>query len=85
MAKRRFVGINHGFGNIEITIPAKHTIEGEPIEVHLKEDGSIDDGPTITIITKLHTEVLIVSQISVDSLNVGLSDIGYELVKISPK
>ena len=79
---KAFNGFNHGKDQIDI----KHlgqTIRMRPVEIHLKEDGSITDQPSLAIVmsTTFPNTPAVVGEISVEMLNKGLADIGYELVK----
>ena len=78
--KYPFRGINHGKHQIDLT-HLKVLYEVRPIEVHMNENGSIMDRPTLAFIFANENRFHIVGQISVDMLNEGLKDIGYKMIK----
>ena len=74
-----FNGYNHGVGPIPIMQGAAQL---RPVQIHLKEDGAIDDKPSLAIVmigNDGHSVAF--GQISVEMMNEGLADIGYKLVK----
>lgn len=74
-----FQGFDWGKGLIKINHP---TIEMRPIEIHHKADGSLKDQPIFSIV--MTNEVIdksVRGTISLEMLNEGLKDIGYEIVK----
>ncbi len=79
---KAFIGINHGKGNIDI----KHDLVAQllPIEIHLKENGTLDDKPSFAIVLSSMVKSLpvVVGQLSLKMWNEGLKDIGYEIKKI---
>lgn len=77
---KEFIGIAWGTDKIKITTPGP-AIEGRPIEIHSKDDGTIDNRPSFAIVTEVGNG-FVISQISLDMFNGGLADIGYKLVKI---
>ncbi len=79
---KAFIGINHGKN--KINIKHKNAIELLPIEIHLKENGSLDDKPSLCIVMSSTVEGLpvIIGQLSLKMWNEGLKDIGYEIKKI---
>lgn len=85
---RPFVGVNHGKGQIDLSAYSKrsHPWRGRPISVHLKEDGAVDDKPSLCLIIELNSEPVsyIMGEISLAMLNSGLNDIGYGIVKKNP-
>lgn len=54
-----------------------------PVKLYLKEDGSLTNKPSITIVS-VDDRFTVVSQISIEMLNDGLADIGYEFKKKEP-
>ncbi len=80
-----FIGINWGTEVVDLRRPGVLT-EMRPVEVHLKEDGTLDNGPSLTFVL-VHpplqsTPIAVFGQISVKMLNEGLADIGYKIEKI---
>lgn len=53
-----------------------------PIKLFLKEDGALDNGRSIAILSIDSNNIGHISQISLRMFNEGLSDIGYELKRI---
>lgn len=79
--KKDFQGFNHGKGPIDLR-HIGHAYQLMPVEIHLKEDGDLNDQPSLAIVLKNpDVDVTIIGQISVAMLNEGLADIGYKLVK----
>lgn len=78
--KKAFNGYNHGKGQIDLR---HHGAMRRmlPVEIHLKEDGSIKDEPTFCIIMTAPLETTVLGEISLEMLNEGLDDIGYEIRK----
>lgn len=78
-----FQGFNHGTSQIvfgperEFAFPA----ELKPIEVHIKQDGSITDEPSLCFVMVDGAGAHRFAQISLDMLNDGLADIGYKLLR----
>lgn len=84
--KKPFSGINHK--NKQINLSNFNPIfESKPIEIHLKEDGAVNadgtDSPSFTILLKHEISgVYVYGQISLNMMNDGLKDIGYQITKI---
>lgn len=78
---KAFNGFNHGTGKIVIPDRFNSFIEGLPIEIHLKEDGSFDNKPSFAIVIELPFSFAL-GQISLEMFNEGLKDIGYQITKI---
>lgn len=59
-------------------------VEVRPIEIHLKEDGTLDDGPSLCIVNSdmQKTPTFFFSQVSIEMLNNALKEIGYSINKI---
>lgn len=77
-----FKGINHGTGKIDLShLKIYDDHHYLPVEIHLKENGSVKDEPSFAIVlTSPDSSVAIIGQISLEMLNDGLADIGYEIV-----
>lgn len=80
--QKAFIGISHGKGTIKIN--HEFVTQLRPIEIHMKEDGTLDDKPSFCIVMSSMMEGLsvVAGQISLKMLNEGLKDIGYEIKKI---
>jgi len=77
-----FIGISWGTKNIDFR-NKQTAMEMVPIEVHLKEDGTKDNGPSLCIVMGLKVlDLQAYGQISIEMFNEGLKDIGYKLIKI---
>lgn len=59
-------------------------VEVRPIEIHLKEDGSLNDGPSLCIVNSdmQKSPTFFFSQVSIEMLNSALKEIGYSINKI---
>lgn len=85
--KKDFIAVNVGTNIIEVN-GKELGIDGnlwsvKPVILYLKEDGTLDDKPSIAIVSiGMHNEAYF-SQISLKMLNEGLADIGYEFRKIN--
>lgn len=73
-----FIGINHGTGPIKLVGPV---VELRPTEIHLKEDGDVEDNPSVAIVLG-DKDFLVFGQLSLKMWNEGLKDIGYKIVKL---
>lgn len=79
--EKPFKGINHGTGQIDLT-HHKEIEEFSPVEIHLKEDGSLKNEPSFAIVlTSPYSRTQVFGQISLEMLNEGLDDVGYEIIK----
>jgi len=91
-----FAGFNHGTSTIDLT-PLQTEIskdgierngvffeEMRPIEVHVRENGDVDDKPSFCFVMKPppHIAVHVMGQISLKMLNEGLRQAGYKIVKL---
>jgi hypothetical protein len=86
MDKKDFEGFNHGKDTIKIGNRFSHLWHLKPVEIHLKEDGALDDEPSFAIL--MENSMLgygAIGQISVKMFNEGLKDVGYKIVKIDGK
>lgn len=79
--EKPFKGINHGTGLIDLRHLAVVAVL-MPIEIHLKENGTIDEKPSLSIIMKDIDGIRVVGEISLKMLNEGLEDVGYQITKI---
>lgn len=82
MANKDFRAFNHGTNQIDLR--GLNVVQIlKPVAIHLKEDGSIEDKESITIVMEdVFFSNFTVGEISLKMLNEGLKDIGYQLVKI---
>ena len=97
--RKPFIGLNHKKNAIDLNFDPHDATrrsvwgtEARPIEIRLKEDGTIDNKPTICIVLCQEPESasiistikkpLIYGQISIEMFNEGLKDIGYRIVPI---
>ena len=81
--------LNWGKLKIDFSSSRYHYIqEMRPTEIHLKEDGSINNKPSFAIVMsrdEIGAEEYhypIYGQISLEMLNEGLKELGYEIVKL---
>lgn len=77
---KEFRGINHGREKIGISVGPQF-VEMKPTVIHLKEDGTLTDEPSLCIEMERGSAKAF-GQISLKMFNDGLEDIGYKLVKI---
>ncbi len=85
-----FIGINHGKKQMRFASDDKIVyapVDLRPIEIHLKEDGAIDDGPSFCMVLSdmgriKDYERRMLAQISLKMFNEGLTDIGYQIIKL---
>ena len=78
---RPFIGINHGKGQIDLN-HLDNTDEFLPIEIHMREDGTTDNKPSVAIVLKDGGGRHVYGQLSLKMWNEGLKDIGYKIVKL---
>lgn len=80
-ANQFFKGFNHGKNKIDLSkFNLHHVVAMMPTEIHLKENGSFDGKESFTIVFEKPFQV-VVGEITLQMLNQGLSDIGYEIIK----
>lgn len=81
---KEFNGFNWRDKEIKLDAKGKLFIEGMPIEVHFKSNGTADGRPSLAFVIVFADEAPIIAacQISIDMFNEGCKDIGYKLVKI---
>lgn len=71
----------HGCGTGKFNLSKHHGLKFmKPTEVHLKEDGSIEEKPSLTFVLESPFSGPVMGEISLKMLNEGLGDIGYEIV-----
>lgn len=82
MAKE-FKAFNHGTGPIVL---AQHNnnlvMQAKPTELHLKENGTLNNGPSFAIVMEDYYRNRIIGQVSLDMLKEALNEIGYDIVKL---
>lgn len=74
---------DHGADKIDLT-HLGHAMELRPIEFHFKKDGAKDDKPSISIVMKGISTVVVITafgQMSLNTLDECLSAVGYKIVK----
>ena len=80
--KEPFKGFDWGTGQIKIDVGSKNYHTMMPREIHHKSDGSVKNEPSFCfLLTSPLEDFVVTSQISLEMLNKGLNDIGYEIVK----
>ena len=76
---------NHGKGPMQLTHLDLLQKMGKPVvssritEIHMNEDGCIDDTPLFAFVSVLPKQGFIVSQITMNTLNYALGKLGYEI------
>jgi hypothetical protein len=73
---------NHGKGEIEIKKRKGLIAEYRPVELHLKENGSMTDKPSLAIVSVNFNENMIISQVSLEMLNNCMKELGYQITKL---
>lgn len=75
--------VNHGTGMIDIDPApvAKHVVQGMPTELHLKENGTLSNGPSLAIVIETHNR-RVIGQISIDMFNEALNELGYKIIPV---
>lgn len=79
-APHHFLGFNHGYARIDLR-EHKGIQQMRPTEIHLKEDGSISYHPSFAIVMEIDDQPAVFGQISLEMLNKGLSQIGFEITR----
>ncbi len=80
--KKDFTAFNWGEHKVDFS-KYKHIAEMKPVELHMRQDGSLLDDPSFAILMKHPVSPLVVyGEISLQMFNDGLADIGYEMKKI---
>lgn len=80
-----FEVFNWGKGQIDLSSKKYKTlVEFRPTELHMKENGSITNEPAFLFILEAITEAkfVVIGQISLEMLNGGLNELGYEIKKL---
>jgi DNA primase len=80
-----FTGHNHGRDKILLELDPATTLAARPIEVHIKQNGALDEGPSLAIVMKIPGDkgFHVYGEISIDMFNKGLADIGYQITPIT--
>lgn len=81
--EKEFKAFNHGNSPIDLT-HYRGIVNVLPIEFHLKEDGSLTNGPSFAIVMVCPSNPIFpfaVSQLTIKMFNEALAEIGYELIK----
>lgn len=82
-SEKPFKGIGHGINHIVINgEPGKVMHFYKPIEIHLKENGSLKNEPSFAIVMDSEVHGMALGEISLEMFNDGLRDIGYKIIKI---
>lgn len=79
-----FKAFNHGKNKIDLS-SKNNLVFMRPTEIHLKEDGDINDEPSFAIIMAIpfQSEFVapVVGEISLKMFNEALESIGYKIIK----
>jgi|SRR5882672_2605677 len=76
-------GINHGTSHFDMRFE-RFAYKLDPIEIHLKEDGSPDRKAAMIVVMRNHSEIpglYVYGQLSLEMWNKALGECGYEIVK----
>lgn len=80
MSSDKLTVTNHGTGKIAIVTDTESVIETDLTHLHLKEDGTVDDKPSLAF-ESIVPGYIFVSQISLKMLNDALNELGYQITK----
>lgn len=76
----KITAFNWGTGIMKVDVVDKRVMLMRPTEIHLKENGALDNTPSLAIVMDTQT-LRVVGEVSLNMLNEGLKSIGYELKK----
>lgn len=89
--EKLFKAFDWGTGQIDLTHHEVKMLELKPLEIHHKSNGTINSGPVFGIVMGIPKDIgnapevknapMIYGQISLEMLNEGLAEIGYEIIK----
>lgn len=71
--------INHGKNQIDLRHIGSTAMEARPTELHFKENGSLDDSPSLAIVMQLVSGQNVFAQLSLKTLQECLNELGYEI------
>lgn len=71
---------NHGKGQIDLTHLPPDSEQMKPVELHLKEDGSISNEPSLLIVMERYKDYVF-GEVSLAMLNEALGELGYKITK----
>lgn len=76
-------GYNWGTGVIELEL-GDFAMEFRPVEIHIKEDGSLDNKPSMCVVMVRSgvRDLYSYGQLSLEMWNKALGEIGYKIEKI---
>ena len=81
--EKAFVGINVGKKPIVVD---KNTFQMLPVKIYLKENESITNKPSFALLmTCQNPDLKVIGQLSLEMLNEGLIDVGYQITEIPNK
>lgn len=84
--EKPFKAVNHGKKQIDLLHLGLNAIELRPTEIHLRENGAVDEAPSFCIVLTDQAKIFhhhpVYGQISLDMLNEGLKELGYEIKPI---
>ncbi len=74
---------NHGTGLIQTDMKGIVKLtQGMPTELHLKEDGTLDNKPSFAVVIEDLNRNKVIGQISLRMLKQALNELGYDVVKL---
>lgn len=76
----KITAFNWGTRIMKVDVVDKRVMLMRPTEIHLKENGALDNTPSLAIVMDTQT-LRVVGEVSLNMLNEGLKSIGYELKK----
>jgi len=84
MSSEELKVMNHGTGHIKIIVDTNKVAEADLSEVHMKEDGTTDDKPSLAFVSMI-IDYAVVSQVSLKMLNDAFKALGYQIIKYNKK
>ena len=79
-----FMAVNHEKGIIKLGLSQFTDVQqGKPVEIHFKDDGSVDNKPSLCLVIMTETTSCVYGQISLEMLNNAIEQVGYKLIKTS--
>lgn len=79
---KAFKAFDHGTDNVDLRSLGGMRLM-RPVEIHHKADGSLKNEPSFTIVMKGSLDFMVAGEISLEMLNEGLNEIGYQIIKES--
>jgi hypothetical protein len=79
--EKAFKAFNVGTGKIDLSHHQLGLTMMRSVEIYCKEDGSVKDEPTFSIVMTSPFSKPVFGEISLEMLNEGLNEIGFEIIR----